>query len=154
MLFFKYLHTYIYIYRYETVFALLLILLDHVNRDRHTKHAIIKYCTKMNIQRPLFIHKVRITNLSIHKLVHVKHENKLLFAYTIHMLDAIGEVAASLESIYSKKLIYIGILYHFYVCLNKSLTNLDQLYKHLITVVIITRILIDSYSCPNHSKVC
>ena len=88
-------YVHIYIYRYETVFVLLLILLDHVNRDRHTKHAIIKYCTKMNIHRPLFIHKVRISKLSIHKLVHVKHENKLLFAYTLHMLDAIGEVAAS-----------------------------------------------------------
>ena len=56
---------------YKSVFLLLMIILDPVNGDRHTKHAMLKYCIKMNIQRPLFIFKIRISKLSIHKRVHV-----------------------------------------------------------------------------------
>ena len=56
---------------YQSVFLLLVIIFDHVNGDRHTKHAMLKYCITMKIQRPLFIFKIKISKLSIHKRVHI-----------------------------------------------------------------------------------
>ena len=56
---------------YKSVFLLLVIIFDHVNGDRHTKRAILKYCIHINIQRPLFIFKIKISKLSIHKRVHI-----------------------------------------------------------------------------------